>query len=39
MQGKTKKSALGILMGLPELAFFNIRKGSYKHLSFPVNID
>ncbi|MCK4841076.1 MAG: hypothetical protein KAT04_04245 [Methylococcales bacterium] len=25
---------LGIVMSLPELAFFNIRKGSYKHLTF-----
>lgn len=32
--GKTlKNGAMGILMSLPELAFFNIRKGSYKHLS------
>lgn len=27
-----KDGAMGILMSLPELAFFNIRKGSYKHL-------
>ena len=36
--GKTlKNGVMGILMSLPELAFFNIRKGSYKHLSLPVN--
>jgi hypothetical protein len=34
-----KKSAMGILMSLPELAFFNIRKGTYKHLAFPVSAD
>jgi hypothetical protein len=28
-----KDGTMGILMSLPELAFFNIRKGSYKHLS------
>jgi len=28
-----KKGMVGILMSLPELAFFNIRKGSYKHLA------
>jgi len=34
--GKTlKNGAMGILMSLPELAFFNIRKGSYKHLLPP----
>ncbi len=27
-----KKGIMGMLMSLPELAFFNIRKGSYKHL-------
>ena len=32
-----KDGTMGILMSLPELAFFNIRKGSYKHLSFPAN--
>ncbi len=32
-----KKGAMGILMSLPELAFFNIRKGTYKYLAFPVN--
>jgi hypothetical protein len=33
--GKNLKSgATGILMSLPELAFFNMRKGSYKYLSF-----
>ena len=32
-----KDGTMGILMSLPELAFFNIRKGSYKHLSLPVN--
>lgn len=34
-----KNSAMGILMSLPELAFFNIRKGSYKHLSFPAQTN
>ena len=34
--GKTvKNGAMGILMSLPELAFLNIRKGSYKHLLPP----
>lgn len=28
---------MGIIMSLPELAFFNIRKGSYKHLDFPAS--
>jgi len=37
--GNLKKGAMGILMSLPELAFFNIRKGSYKHLAFPVSAD
>jgi hypothetical protein len=33
--GKNLKSgATGILMSLPELFFFNMRKGSYKYLSF-----
>lgn len=33
--GKNLKSgATGILMSLPELLFFNIRKGSYKYLSY-----
>lgn len=33
--GKNLKSgATGILMSLPELVFFNMRKGSYKYLSF-----
>lgn len=33
--GKNLKSgATGILMNLPELLFFNMRKGSYKYLSF-----
>ena len=32
-----KDGTMGILMSLPELAFFNIRKGSYKHLSLPEN--
>jgi hypothetical protein len=33
--GKNLKSgATGILMSLPELIFFNMRKGSYKYLSF-----
>lgn len=33
--GKNLKSgAIGILMSLPELVFFNMRKGSYKYLSF-----
>jgi len=31
-----KDGTMGILMSLPELAFFNIRKGSYKHL-IPAN--
>ncbi|WP_221896114.1 DUF4105 domain-containing protein [Bathymodiolus japonicus methanotrophic gill symbiont] len=36
--GTTLKSGvMGMIMSLPELAFFNIRKGSYKHLSFPDN--
>jgi len=30
-----QKGSMGILMSLPELAFFNIRKGSYQHLPFP----
>ena len=30
-----KNGAMGFLMSLPELAFFNIRKGSYKHLLQP----
>ena len=34
-----KKGAMGILMSLPELAFFNIRKGTYKHLSFPESAE
>jgi len=34
--GKNLKSgATGVLMSLPELFFFNMRKGSYKYLSFP----
>jgi len=34
--GKTlQNGVMGILMSLPELAFFNIRKGSYKHLVPP----
>ena len=38
--GKTlKNGAMGILMSLPELAFFNIRKGSYKHLVQPIQIE
>ncbi|MGZ4955430.1 MAG: hypothetical protein ACXV8Q_09990, partial [Methylobacter sp.] len=28
-----KSGATGILMSLPELFFFNMRKGSYKYLS------
>ncbi|MFZ2312226.1 MAG: hypothetical protein WAV82_06370, partial [Methylobacter sp.] len=33
--GKNLQSgATGILMSLPELVFFNMRKGSYKYLSF-----
>lgn len=33
--GKNLQSgATGIMMSLPELAFFNMRKGSYKYLSF-----
>ncbi len=32
-----QKGSMGILMSLPELAFFNIRKGSYKHLVPPVS--
>lgn len=33
--GKNLKSgATGVLMSLPELFFFNMRKGSYKYLSF-----
>ena len=33
--GKNLKSgATGILMSLPELVFFNMRKGSYRYLSF-----
>jgi len=31
-----KDGTMGVLMSLPELAFFNIRKGSYKHL-IPAN--
>ncbi|GAB6140191.1 hypothetical protein JCM14076_09200 [Methylosoma difficile] len=31
--------ATGILMSLPELVFFNIRKGSYKYLSYRQFID
>ncbi|MGZ5051077.1 MAG: hypothetical protein ACXWF8_08520 [Methylobacter sp.] len=38
--GKNLKSgATGILMSLPELAFFNMRKGSYKYLSFKLMED
>ena len=38
--GKTlKNGAMGILMSLPELAFFNIRKGSYKHLLPPLQAE
>jgi len=38
--GKTlKNGAMGILMSLPELAFFNIRKGSYKHLAPPMQTE
>ncbi|NOQ14134.1 MAG: hypothetical protein GQ583_06605, partial [Methyloprofundus sp.] len=38
--GKTlKNGAMGILMSLPELAFFNIRKGSYKHLVPPLQAE
>jgi len=34
--GKTfQKSIMGMLMSLPELFFFNIRKGSYKHVPLP----
>ena len=33
--GKNLKSgATGVLMSLPELLFFNMRKGSYKYLSY-----
>jgi hypothetical protein len=33
--GKNLESGLtGVLMSLPELAFFNMRKGSYKYLSY-----
>jgi len=33
--GKNLKSgATGVLMSLPELVFFNMRKGSYKYLSY-----
>jgi hypothetical protein len=33
--GKNLKSgAMGVLMSLPELLFFNMRKGSYKYLSY-----
>ena len=33
--GKNLKSgATGVLMSLPELMFFNMRKGSYKYLSY-----
>ena len=33
--GKTFKSGtMGVLMSLPELAFFNMRKGSYQYLSY-----
>ena len=36
--GTTLKSGvMGMIMSLPELVFFNIRKGSYKHLSLPSN--
>lgn len=34
-----KQGGMGILMSLPELAFFNIRKGTYKYLSIPKQID
>ena len=34
-----KNGAMGLLMSLPELAFFNIRKGSYKHLLLPHSIN
>ncbi|NOR81460.1 MAG: hypothetical protein GQ529_11625 [Methyloprofundus sp.] len=34
-----KNGVMGILMSLPELAFFNIRKGSYKHLLPPLQAE
>ena len=38
--GKTLRSGMmGILMSLPELAFFNIRKGSYKYLIPPMQTE
>lgn len=38
--GKTlMNGAMGILMSLPELAFFNIRKGSYEYLLPPEQIE
>jgi len=38
--GKTfRKSIMGMLMSLPELFFFNIRKGSYKHVTRPKTND
>ena len=38
--GKTiKNGVMGILMSLPELVFFNIRKGSYKHLTPPIQTN
>jgi hypothetical protein len=38
--GKNLKSGTtGVLMSLPELLFFNIRKGSYKYLSYTQFVD
>ena len=34
-----KSGTTGILMSLPELLFFNIRKGSYKYLSYTQFVD
>ncbi len=34
-----KNGVMGMLMSLPELAFFNIRKGSYKHLLPPMQTE
>jgi hypothetical protein len=34
-----KAGATGILMSLPELLFFNMRKGSYPYLSYNQFVD
>jgi hypothetical protein len=34
-----KSGATGVLMSLPEVLFFNMRKGSYKYLSYTQFVD